>query len=490
MMGPLLVLGWMVAASPPYVIAVGVNTPEASSLFPLVYADDDAAEAASLFGATPGTTWLLTLPDRPTSELHPELLQRARPPTRGELRAVVREASAAMTRDRDGGGAPVAVVWLVGHGMELPGQDGAFAMADGLLSAAELRQEVLAPLSASAHRVHLIIDACHAAAMVRARVVDRQVDPRKAGREFARLEQVAFANVGVLYASTADQKAYEWDKVRGGIFSTLVRSALRGLADANLDGHITYDEVAGFVSSALVAIPDPWARPHVASKPPAVDPGAFLSTRAWFAHVETLPVNTGDWGPFHVRNLHGRLAAAGNLERGFQPQLWLPAGMQWVVTWTQGEHAVGFEQGHAVIQSVSGTAAERGSVQDALHAGLLQTAFGPNYLRGFRAAMDAGVATPDMVPSPSESVRHRLRPLLLLGVAPAVVLGLASGPVALVAGVVAVERSWSGFHASYERAMWLGFATSTAGGLVMTSALLVGVAWLGLALILAVAGVV
>ena len=146
----------------------------------LSYADDDAVAAAAMFGGDPANTWLLTVADAETSELHPAWAARARPPSRAQLLAAVAEVAHAATRQRQVGWQPVIVLWLVGHGTAEQGV-GAFALLDGLLTAAELRQQVLAPLSQAAHRVHVVVDTCHAAAMVRARAV--------AGRQMLRQQK-------------------------------------------------------------------------------------------------------------------------------------------------------------------------------------------------------------------------------------------------------------------------------------------------------------
>jgi hypothetical protein len=90
---------------------------------------------------------------------------------------------------------------------------------------------------------------------VRGRLV---VDPRALPR-----------NTGVLLSTSTAADSHEWEAYQGGVFSHQVRSALRGAADANGDGNVTYEEAAAFVWTANAAIPNRRYRPAFFARPPA-----------------------------------------------------------------------------------------------------------------------------------------------------------------------------------------------------------------------------
>lgn len=457
-----------VAAASPLVLAVGVNAPAEKGLAPLSFADDDAAAAARLFGGARDRTWLLTVPDEETQENDPGVAERARLPTLEGLRAAVEEVASAARADRARGDDPVVMVWMVGHGVVGAGGEGALALSDGLLTAAMLRRDVLGPLSRAAHRVHLVVDACHAGAFVRSRAAFSAEDAAEVQRDFAELERTPFANVGVLLASGQDQKTYEWDRVHGGVFSALVRSGLRGLADADLDGRVTYPEIGAFVVSAVEAIPNPAARPHMDARPPSVETQAALARTAWFGSAPVMHVDASAWGRFSVEDLHGRLVAAGHLEPGFSPVLHVVESEALVVRTAQMGQMLWRHNALTAGNDVG--VKDRGPVEEALREGMFRTPFGPSYQRGYAAAMRV---TTRNGPAPVETRAASAWPMrLLVGGA---VLAAGAVVVPLIVGgagaLLAAEGAYAFVSTDVERVAWAGAARGGVGaGVVLASA--------------------
>src|SRR6202011_1444656 len=80
-----------------------------------------------------------------------------------------------------------------------------------------------------------------------------------------------FPNVGFLLSSSAGTDSHEWDEFQGGVFSHEVLSALRGAADADSDGAVSYAELGAFVLKANAAVPNARFRPRFTVHPPHVD---------------------------------------------------------------------------------------------------------------------------------------------------------------------------------------------------------------------------
>ncbi len=211
----------------------------------LRYADDDGLQYAALFRQAGAQVTLLTQLDRESQVLNPSAIIDG-PPTRDALATAVRNAAAA----------DEVYIVLAGHGDVREGQ-GFLSLADGPLNADELEQRVIVPLDKT--RVHLIIDSCNSYFMVH---------QRKPGGTAFKTQQptgllARHPRLSVLLSTSAEAVTYEWSELQSGIFSYVVRSALRGAADADGDGVISYPEAVTFVQVATQGIENDLYRPHV-----------------------------------------------------------------------------------------------------------------------------------------------------------------------------------------------------------------------------------
>ena len=113
----------------------------------------------------------------------------------------------------------------------------------------------------------LFIDACKSQSLFIAKGPQKGEDD-ELGPDFSGLinkldRAVARSPVGVLTSTVSDKPAGEARDIRGGYFSHVLTSGLRGAADANSDGVVRYGELAAFVSfhTRRIAGQRPWFRP-------------------------------------------------------------------------------------------------------------------------------------------------------------------------------------------------------------------------------------
>jgi Caspase domain len=277
----LLVLGVVLAAQAP-VAGHALIVTNNRSLDPqrpnLQFADDDGAQYASLFGQLFGEEQvaLLTTFDAASAQLQPHWAQRAVPPTRAQLELAVARLARQLAAEHAAGTSTVAVLVFAGHG-DLDNGKGFLELEDGRLTAAELENEVVARLPAD--RIHLVLDSCNSYFML---------SPRKpGGRRWSAPSAPGdgllgrWPKVGAVVSTSAEAVTYEWSELQSGIFSYEVRSGLRGGADADGDGRITYAELAAFISVANQHVPNDLYRPKVFARGPggAADE-VFLDLRA------------------------------------------------------------------------------------------------------------------------------------------------------------------------------------------------------------------
>jgi hypothetical protein len=231
----------------------------------LHFADDDGANYASLFAEVEGAdrVVLLTQLDAATAALNPAWTSRARPPVRAELFRAVEELAERLQADRAEGKS--THLWLVfaGHG-DIDRGVGFIELEDGRLTAPELDALVVSRLPAD--RIHLLLDSCNSYFMLHPRRPggrrwEASADPSKGLLE-------RHPHVGAVLSTSAEAITYEWSELQSGIFSYEIRSGLRGGADADGDGRISYAELAAFVSVANRPILNDLYRPKVFARGP------------------------------------------------------------------------------------------------------------------------------------------------------------------------------------------------------------------------------
>jgi hypothetical protein len=235
-------------------ISIGNNSPEREGPV-LMYADDDALAMHELLVQNGVHSRCFTTPDRDTSARGAG--SGAAPATLRAVHAAILEARAAVLAARAHGQASELYFYYSGHG-DVDRGEGYVLLEDARLTRsalADLLQEV------DADRNHVIVDACKSYFLAFERDPGGERQPYTAGLPTlaapARLN-----NTGFILSTNAARPSHEWERFESGVFSHEVLSALRGAADADMDGSITYAELGAFVATANLRLPSRY-RPDV-----------------------------------------------------------------------------------------------------------------------------------------------------------------------------------------------------------------------------------
>jgi hypothetical protein len=277
-----------------FAVVIGNNQSLGRRRPDLHYADDDAARySAILESLAPGRVTLLTALDRDTERLFPEVRQRALPPTRRSLETLGKSLAAKVSAANAAGRQTELYFVFAGHGDVAEGE-GFIELADGRFRARDLAVWLRGiPFT----RAHVILDSCNSFFMLGVR--------KPGGRHFATSEDAARAlserlpNVGFFLSTSAEGEAFEWSEIQSGIFSHVVRSGLLGAADADLNGSVSYLELAAFVDTATAAVKNPNMRPHVFARGPGAQNAAPIARLQSMDNVRHFELS--DAAPLRIR---------------------------------------------------------------------------------------------------------------------------------------------------------------------------------------------
>jgi hypothetical protein len=280
-------------------LVVGTNLSNDPDVKPLRYADDDAVGNARLLAELGAQVVLLVKLDHETRELFPDIQEA--PPTKSAIEQAMARLNQLMVEARALGHRPIFYLFYSGHG-DVENNRGYVNLDDGRF----WREDLMTLLARSAaSENHVVIDACKSYFLV----FDRGVGGKRAPLSGSLIGDKSSlpANTGVVLSTSSAADSHEWEAFQGGIFSHEVRSALRGAADQNLDGEVTYEEVAAFVWAANVAVPNPKYRPNVFVRAP-VDQKADEAVLADIRHTEgdNLVVGPGVSEHLYIEDHAGR----------------------------------------------------------------------------------------------------------------------------------------------------------------------------------------
>ena len=314
-----------------FALVVTNNRSLTSSRPDLQYADDDGAQYADLFSDELGVDHVTLLADfdGPSRRLYPAWSSRAVSPTRANLDRAVARLSDDIARAQAGGASVQLYLVFAGHGDVDRGQ-GYLDLADQRLTARALDEGVLAHLKAD--RVHLILDSCNSYFML---------NPRKpGGKRWEATHDVAgvldkYPNLGAIISTSAEAVTYEWSELQSGIFSYELRSGLRGAADVDGNGQVSYAELAAFVEAANQDIRNDLYRPKVFARGPAHDNNEALLTR--HASTRTLKIPGVGARRLTLRDSQGTRLLDLNKEDGTPVTLSLPAAPVQIFEKTAGQ---------------------------------------------------------------------------------------------------------------------------------------------------------
>jgi hypothetical protein len=195
---------------------------------------------------------------------------------------------------------------------------------------------------------------------------------------------------GFVLSTSSDRESHEWERYQGGILSHQLRSGLRGAADANLDGAISYAELGAFLQAANSAIPNPRFKPDFMVRAPGHDlEQKILSYRA---ALGLLHFPARGWGHFYVENVLGERILDAHPAPG-QPLRLLPPAERPLFVRQDDERAEYVVEGHgqvevAALSATSPELAQRGALSRAFQW-IFSTPFGESDVRAFRRGASA-----------------------------------------------------------------------------------------------------
>jgi Caspase domain len=460
----LLLMSLPAGAIERYAVVIGNNRPEGAREVTLRYADDDAAATHRLLREAGVHSVLLTTFDADTARLT-EPLRPDGPATWTALSRTLETTFAAMPREAE------LFLFYSGHGDVAHGE-GYVVLEDARLTRRMLHQLLV---RSPARRNHVVIDACKSYFLAFGRGPGGSRSEYAHAFADAQLPS-ALANTGFVLSTSSDHDSHEWERFSAGVFSYEVRSALRGAADLDGNGHISYAELGAFLSTANEAIANPRFRPDFAVRPPAgaLD-GEIL---AWPGQPATTV--GGELGHVYVETAAGERLLDGHAAAGQTLALYLPPARPLFVR--RGDDSMEYTLSQpgptslAELTPAPPISARKGALHLAFEQ-LFAEAFGPAKLMAFAARHAEAERLLDRARSDE---RSRRTTRLALGWSAAALL-----TAGVILSAVTIERYHTGLGASQRERVTLNETLSglePAVGVTLGAAAVVGGAWLGVTL--------
>lgn len=395
------------AAVSSYALVIGYNAPPdgMKDLETLRYADDDALRYAMHFESFTEKTWLLSVLDDETQLQNPHAADGTQVPTWKAIDSVIADVRKRIAAAKERGDDAVFYLAYSGHGAKDQKGNYFLTLKDGGITQQSLYERIVANVPAKYH--HLIIDACHAEAIVGARGAQGGMFDKEKTAKVKAIEPQSFTqgsyrerfqSVGTIVGTTADSETHEWSKIRAGVFTHAVLSALSGAADVNTDGRVEYSELHAFVAAATRTFTDPRNRPRVVALPPKVNMHAPLLDRPASAQKGSILSGMASaLGHFFIELSNGRRLLDCNVAGDLPLRLWLPNGTRAFVRTDDMEAEIEArsegETRFADLRLRPRAQTARGSLEADYRQALFAAPFGVSYYRGF--VDSAGVASVD-----------------------------------------------------------------------------------------------
>lgn len=252
------------SAAARFAIVIGNNRVENGRGSDLRYADDDAVATHQLLTDAGVDSTLLVSLDEDSQRLYRDLGPHGAPRER-DLDDTFRALSEKMRAVAQRGVDTELLIFYSGHGDVQEGGEGYVVLEDGRLTRTKLHD--LLARSPAAHN-HVFVDACRSYFLVfdRGPGGERQPYTQPFGDDAV---PARLSNTGFVLSTSSGRDSHEWERYQGGILSYELRSALRGAADADGDGRVTYSELGAFLETANQSIPNARFRPDFMVRPPA-----------------------------------------------------------------------------------------------------------------------------------------------------------------------------------------------------------------------------
>lgn len=302
----------VLAAPARFAVIVGNNVSDKAGTPKLRYADDDAIAIDKLLREAGVRTWLLVRPDDDTARLEPQL-EPVGPPLAAALRQAMDELRRAVSAAR---GPTELLLFYSGHG-DVQHGEGYILLEDLRLTRSLLRDEVLTTVGASQN--HVIIDACKSYFVA----FEKGAGGRRRHYTGAWTPPArAHKNTGFVLSTASDRDSHEWGRYQAGVFSYELRSGLRGAADANRDGAVTYAELGAFLHAANRNIPNARYRPEFVVRPPQ---DALQHELLRWSKPASLRFDTPELGHVYLEDAQGVRLADLHVRAGETRHLYLPS---------------------------------------------------------------------------------------------------------------------------------------------------------------------
>jgi len=280
-----------------YAIVIGHNQADEQGRKDLKYADDDAIRAHLLFQQAGVNSLLLVSKDPETQRAFPKV-QAFGPPTKAHVLLAFEQVQKDMGQEK----AAELILFFSGHGNVEHGQ-GYLVLQGGKLTRNEFA--LLLAESPSVQR-HIFIDACKSYYMAFEKGPGGQRSPySKSFVDFG--ESGDRQRNGFILSTSADRQSHEWERYQSGVFSHELMSGLRGGADADGDGRISYAEIGAFLETANKGIENLRLRPLYFVRPPGRFPGDLTQTLlAWPEEAATFHLDVENLGHVYVEDALGQ----------------------------------------------------------------------------------------------------------------------------------------------------------------------------------------
>ncbi len=314
-----LVWSSAVTAAPPkvrrFALVIGNNQPLQPTTSRLRYADDDAVSTHRMLLDAGVDSLLLVTLDADSRALF-EGVQAYGAPRSQALEKAFSELTARMGAAHAAGAESELFVFYSGHG-DVEHGEGFLALEDGRLTRTKLFE--LLSRSRATHN-HVFIDACKSYFLA----FDRGPGGRRTPYQGAMVEALPaqLESTGFVLSTSSDRDSHEWERYQGGVLSHELRSALRGAADTNLDGHISYAELGAFLSTANQGIKNARLRPDFMVRPPHHD--YKRDVLAWPGEQAPLSFGGEAVGHFYVETGSGERILDAHPAVGQALALWPP----------------------------------------------------------------------------------------------------------------------------------------------------------------------
>ena len=458
-----------------FAIVVGYNLSPDKRTAPLRYADDDAVATHQLLQDAHVNSRLLVHMDEDTERLHPELVPDA-PPTLDAVLSTFASVRREMIDAAATGAQTELLFFYSGHG-DVEHGEGFVNLEGGRLTRSDLYERILDKSPAT--RNHVFIDACKSYFMVFGRGPGGERAPYNA--PFVDRAGVArFFNTGFVLSTSSAQDSHEWERLQAGIFSHEVRSALRGGADADGDGEITYEELGAFLSVANAKIANARYRPSFVVRAPGKPPGDLSdAVLAWPSANDVLLVDEGP-GHVYVETASGDRIADVNPKPDQVTPVYLPSLRPVFVRKADESAEIEVRDGGRValsqLRSGPASIARKGALHVAFEV-LFEQPFGMSDVASFRSVYAQEREPIDWLATEIDAdvpIIERLRPAALWTAGAAITIGIG-------ANIWAYERRHAGEKSSQLRQVRLNRTIdtlNTAAACAYGVAGLAGAGWL------------